>query len=117
MTWIKADCQFEHRVATFFVTYRQMLMEKTVFDLLATAEGPDALERAVLDLIAKYRPELAGCCVYYMGFDPSYNEWRFNVSHSSLPKVAMWSESPRRPLDPFYEKDLQSTERKPTQCQ
>ena len=106
MTWIKTDYRFDDHRATFYATQKQMYIEKTVFGILAKIGDQDELEKAVLELICRYHPELAGCCVFYMGFNLDYGQWEFGVTHSSLPPVRLCEKCPRRPLDPAYELDL-----------
>jgi hypothetical protein len=110
MTWIKAEYRFDQRAAIFYITGKQAVMDAIERAVLDNCDNdPDKLEEFVRDRLLKYRPELAGFTLYYMGYNAELHRWEFAVSHASLPKQNLWERLPIRPLDPAYEKDMLAT--------
>ena len=107
MAWIQSNHHFDRRCAILYVTHKHMMMERLLFRELSENKEPEALEAAVRELIARYRPELADGSVLAMGYDQREFVWQFTVEHPSLKRVPFGSEAPRLPLDPAYERELE----------
>ena len=108
MSWVKGSHVFSDHSAIFYVTHKQVIMEKAVFGCLERVSDPDELEAACSELILRYRPGLAGFVLNAMNYNYNWQRWEFSVSHASLPSIKRWVELLMLPLDPALEKEVVS---------
>jgi len=100
MTWLKTNHNFGTRGAMLTITEKQAVIHSAIMGFLRELQGyPDRLEMAVLDLIKKYRPELANCTVTAMEYEVRNGCWCFYVIHPSFPS-SQASELVTMPLVP-----------------
>lgn len=97
--WMRTDYLFDDHRALFTLTCK-CGMGKAIFQYMRSAAMPSELASAVTEIVVKARPELAGCVVYYLRYDPACHCWEIAVSHSSLPAVPLACEVMRIPLEP-----------------
>lgn len=107
MKWLHVDTvRTTDQAAIFLVTRRDAIDFTSLLAALeqyrAECEAPDKLDPHKLseiarDIVAQTRPELAGCTIWFVGFDPYTLGWEIGVSHGSLPQV-----SPGEMLQKFY---------------
>lgn len=97
-SWIRSDIRFQDRLALFTVEAR----DRSVFNVLgAIGNGNiDAVESALLSEIERCRPDLKGCVLLSVSFNPCRVAWEMVVSHSSLPKRNQGDFLPHTPLTP-----------------
>lgn len=101
--WIRANWAFDDHSAVFTLSDRTRIARDLVASL-STAE-PIALEAFLRIILLDARPELAGCVIYYMRYEPLRGCFEIGVSHDSLPRTVVGSEPIRIPL---FEDDQKS---------
>ncbi|HZN34471.1 MAG TPA: hypothetical protein VFB80_11655 [Pirellulaceae bacterium] len=90
MRWIRADYQLETsqrsaRGMLILVWAKHQAAHRDVMGFLERFENdPDGIEKSIVELIDRYRPELKGCEVWGMHYDPMLQRWEFFVTHQSL---------------------------------
>jgi len=89
--WIKANLFFGQRVAGLMFGPELADRHPTAWQVLqrALVREPELAEEVLLDLIRRFRPELAGGVLIALGFDPLRLRFLCAYSHPSLPHVAL----------------------------
>lgn len=96
MTWVKTNYDFGVPWVTLVVGQREAVVEH--FDLSKYGDDPIEIERAVLQLIERHRPDLAGCILIGIELSLHAMQWRFQVIHNNLPRVSGYGLPPSQNL-------------------
>lgn len=84
MQWVKFPIRFDEHAALFTISRRQASQDVEWFNRLTEmASGPEC-EEIIRRYVLFHRPELTGCMIHYMGYDPSGGKFEIHVSHHSL---------------------------------
>lgn len=102
--WIKANVVFSRREKIFTISGRGGSSHKRIVEALRELHiSPIALEDVFRQLIEEARPELTGCTLWFMDFEPARLCWIVGVQHGNLPPVGDGGELQRESL--FHETD------------
>ncbi len=85
MTWVRASYNFDVGMGLFSISQRELAVRGIDLSQINDKET-EGLAFTLGQLVVLARPDLAGCSVYYMGFDPKINAWQVGVIHPSLRK-------------------------------
>jgi hypothetical protein len=103
MSWIRSSYTFEHRAKVFMIGQIALLQNSASIFFTVT---PDAIERKLMSLLLKFRPELLGATIHHFEFVPHQQAWSILVSHSTVPQCEIgtmaeeeWLEPKRGPLE------------------
>ena len=105
MGWMRTDYSFNQRAAILTLPREHARKSATMTALVellkmhSVSERPEELETVGLRVVHTYRPELIGCVLWFIDYDPATLCWEFAVSHGSLPAVAMGDCLPKWPID------------------
>jgi len=98
-SWMKSSFYFDDRMACFTLSRRFAYQNKRVFEAIHECNNdPDALEKAILGIIERCRPDLKGAMLHAMSYSHQLVAWEISVSHPSLPKLQPGCLLPRIPL-------------------
>ena len=98
--FVDSKYMFPERAIVFQISARDRLLFGPVVRALAPRSTPEEQQGAIQKLVEEARPELKGCVVFCLNYNPLGPTWEIGVSHASLPAVEMYVELKREPLVP-----------------